>query len=323
MFRYIARRLLYMIPMLLGISIVSFFIMQLAPGSFLDQFRMSPQIRPETLEAMARQFGLDKPPAVQYLIWLKNMVLHGDMGRSFAYNAPVAYLIASRALNTILLTVSASFVAWLIAIPIGIYSAVRQYSVGDRIFSFLSYVGLSIPNFFLALIILYLVVVYRWPLPVGGATSIDYAWMTWSERVVDRIQHLIIPVLVLSTSQVASVSRYMRAQLLDQLHQDYVRTARAKGLPERSVIYKHALRNALNPLITLFGFDLGSILSGAALTEQVTNYPGLGKLILGAVLSRDYWLVMGSLLVGGALLVIGNLVADVLLAVVDPRIRYD
>ena len=323
MCRYIARRLLYLIPMLLGISIVSFFIMQLAPGSFLDQFRMSPQIRPETLEAMARQFGLDQPPLVQYLVWLKNMVFHGDMGRSFSYNAPVAYLIGSRALNTILLTVSASLLAWIIAIPIGIYSAVRQYSVGDRIFSFFSYVGLSIPNFFLALILLYLVVVYQWPLPVGGATSIDYAWMTWPERVVDRIRHLIIPVAVLATSQIASVSRYMRAQLLDQLRQDYVRTARAKGLPERSVIYKHALRNALNPLITLFGFDLGMILSGAALTEQVTNYPGLGKLILGAVLSRDYWLVMGSLLVGGALLVIGNLIADVLLAVSDPRIRYD
>lgn len=323
MFRYIARRLLYLIPMLLGISIVSFFIMQLAPGSFLDQFRMSPQIRPETLEAMARQFGLDKPPVVQYLVWLKNMVLHGDMGRSFSYNAPVAYLIGSRAWNTILLTVSASLVAWLIAIPIGIYSAVRQYSLGDRVFSFISYVGLSIPNFFLALILLYLVVVNQWPLPVGGATSIEYAWMTWPERVVDRIQHLIIPVLVLGTAQMASVSRYMRAQLLDQLHQDYVRTARAKGLRERAVIYKHALRNALNPLITLLGFDLGTILSGAALTEQVTNYPGLGKLILGAVLSRDYWLVMGSLLVGGALLVIGNLVADVLLALVDPRIRYE
>jgi len=157
MFRYIARRLLYLIPMLLGISIVSFFIMQLAPGSFLDQFRMSPQIRPETLEAMARQFGLDQPPLVQYLVWLKNMVFHGDMGRSFSYNAPVAYLIGSRALNTILLTVSASLLAWIIAIPIGIYSAVRQYSVGDRIFSFFSYVGLSIPNFFLALILLYLV----------------------------------------------------------------------------------------------------------------------------------------------------------------------
>lgn len=323
MFQYIVRRLLYIVPMLLGISILSFFVMQLAPGSFLDQFRMSPQINPETLEAMARQYGLDKPPIVQYLIWLKNVVLHGDMGRSFSYNAPVAYLIGSRALNTVILTMSASLFAWLVALPIGIYSAVRQYSVGDRIFSFLSYVGLSIPNFFLALVLLYVVVVYRLPLPVGGATSIEYAWMTGWERFVDRVRHLIIPVLVLGTAQMASVSRYMRAQLLDQLRQDYVRTARAKGLRERAVIYKHAVRNALNPLITLFGFDLGTILSGAALTEQVTNYPGLGKLILGAVLSRDYWLVMGSLMIGGALLVLGNLVADILLALVDPRIRYD
>ncbi|BAS27685.1 ABC transporter permease [Limnochorda pilosa] len=323
MFQYITRRLLYIIPMLIGISILSFFIMQLAPGSFLDQFRMSPQIRPETLEAMARQFGLDKPPLVQYFVWLKNAVFHGDMGRSFSYNAPVTFLIGARALNTIVLTMSASLFAWLLALPIGIYSAVRQYSPGDRAFSFLSYIGLSIPNFFLALILLYLVVVYRLPFPVGGATSIEYAWMSWSERLADRLHHLIIPVVVLGTSQMAAVSRYMRAQLLDQLHQDFVRTARSKGLSERAVIYKHAVRNALNPLITLFGFDLGTILSGAALTEQVTNYPGLGKLILSAVLSRDYWLVMGSLMIGGALLVLGNLVADVLLALADPRIRYD
>jgi len=222
-----------------------------------------------------------------------------------------------------LLTVVSTVLAWLIAIPIGIHSAVNQYSWSDKLLTFVAFLGVAIPSWFFGLLLLYFTVSRGWGFPVGGMTSIDFADFTFWEKVVDLSRHMFLPVVVLTTGSVASLMRYMRSNLLDVLRQDYVTTARAKGLSRRVVIYKHAVRNAINPLITIFGYQLGALLSGAALTEIVMNWPGIGSLMLNAVQGKDYYLVMGNLLIGSIMLIFGNLVADILLAVSDPRIRYE
>ncbi|HOQ74193.1 MAG TPA: ABC transporter permease [Limnochordia bacterium] len=322
MYRYILRRLIYVIPMLLGISSLSFFIMQMAPGDALTTMALSPDVTDEIMEAMRARFWLDQPPYKQYFRWVTQM-FKGDMGHSFLWHAPVTWVIKQRVFNTLLLTVVSLIVAWALAIPIGIHSAVNQYSWSDKLLTFFAFIGVSIPNWFLGLLLLYLNLTRGWGLPIGGMTSIDFAEFTFWEKVVDLARHMVLPVIVLSTGTLASLMRYMRSNLLDVLRQDYVTTARAKGLAERVVIYKHAVRNAINPLITIFGFQLGGILGGASLTEIVMNWPGIGSLMLNAVQGQDYYLVMGNLVIGAIMLILGNLTADVLLAASDPRIRYE
>ncbi|MDD5675771.1 MAG: ABC transporter permease, partial [Chitinivibrionales bacterium] len=215
---------------------------------------------------------------------------------------------------------------WLIALPLGIYAAVHQYSWADRVLSVVSYFGMSLPGFFLALLLMYLVyagsnlpVVSA--LPIGGMVSANYAQLSWTGQMLDRCAHLILPVFILTISSLAGLQRISRGNMLEELRKQYVVTARAKGLPEGRVIYHHALRNAINPLITLFGFELSALLSGAAVLEIIVNWPGLGSLMLAAVRSQDVFLVMGDMLIGGVLLTCGNLIADILLIVVDPRVR--
>lgn len=324
---YILRRLLNLIPLLIGISFLSFSIMYLAPGDFLGELRLNPQVSAETIEMMRAQYGLDQPFLMQYWNWFKEAFpVPGNwsvnLGRSFQFHLPVTTMIGFYALNTILLSLGSALLAWLIAIPIGIYAARRQYSLGDKVLTTFSFMGISIPNFFLALLVLYFVVRWDVPLPVGGATSLGYDELSLWGKIVDRAKHLIIPTVVLATGSTAGLMRYMRSNMLDTMRQDYVRTARSKGLSERIVVYKHALRNAINPLITFFGFEIAALLSGAALTEQVTSYPGLGRLLLTAITANDYHLALGGLMIGGTMLVVGNLIADVLLAWSDPRIRY-
>ncbi len=322
MFRYITRRILYIFPMLLGISTLSFFIMQLAPGNALTTMLMSPDISEEVYNAMLARFWLDQPPHMQYIRWIQQL-FSGDMGHSFLWHAPVLWVIKQRLLNTLLLTSVSLVIGWVIAIPIGIHSAVNQYSWSDKVLTFFAFIGVSLPGWFFGLLLLYLTTVRGWNFPIGGMTSVDFADFTFWEKVVDLSRHMFLPVVVLSTGTIASLMRYMRSNLLDVLRQDYVTTARAKGLSNRVVIYKHAVRNAINPLITIFGFQLGGILGGAALTEIVMNWPGIGSLMLNAVQGLDYYLVMGNLIIGGVMLIMGNLFADVLLAVSDPRIRYE
>ncbi|MDQ7842504.1 MAG: ABC transporter permease [Armatimonadota bacterium] len=321
MLRHIVRRLLQLIPLLLGITVLSFLIIQLSPGDFLAEIRLNPVVSQETVDQMRANFGLDQPLHIQYLRWLSNVV-RGDFGYSFAFQVPVLWLIQSRLLNTLLLNVVALVIAWLVAVPIGIHAATRQYSATDNLFSFIAYIGISTPTFFSGLLLLYLAFVTRL-LPIGGMTSLDYALLPWWGKVLDVARHIIIPASVLAFLAVAGLMRQMRANLLEVLRQDYVRTARSKGLADRVVIYKHAVRNAINPLITLFGLELGGLLSGSAILENVVGWPGLGQLILDAVTRKDLYVVMGSLVIGGVTLVLGNLVADILLAVADPRIRYD
>lgn len=318
---FVARRLLNVIPLLLGVSALTFGVIQLAPGDFLDEMRLNPIVSEQLIAQMRAQFGVDQPVHVQYLKWLRSMV-RLDFGYSFTWNAPVSWLIGTRLLNTLILGVSALVFSWAVAIPIGIYSATRQYSLGDSVFSVVAFLGVSIPNFFLALLLLLLAARTGW-LPVGSMTSIEFAFFTPWQKVLDVARHAIIPTVVLGTAGMAFLMRQTRAQMLEVLRQEYVKTARAKGLAEHVVIVRHAFRNAVNPLITILGFELGAILSGAALTETVVGWPGLGSLILDAVIRRDVYLVMAALMIGTFLLIIGNLVADLLLALSDPRIRYD
>jgi len=313
--------MLQLIPMLLGITVMSFVIIQLSPGDFLAEIRLNPIVSQETVDRMRTNFGLDQPLHVQYLRWLTNIV-RGDFGYSFAYQVPVLWLVRSRLFNTLLLNIIALIVAWAIGIPIGIHAATHQYSWSDNLLSLFSYVGISTPTFFSGLLLLFVAFKTGW-LPIGGMTSLDYDLFPWYGKAFDVARHLVIPVMVLGVLAVAGLTRQMRANLLEVLRQDYVKTARAKGLAERVVVNKHAVRNAINPLITIFGFELGGLLSGSAILEVVIGWPGLGQLILDAVVRKDLYVVMGSLVIGGVTLVLGNLIADILLAYSDPRIRYD
>ena len=318
---YILKRLLHMIPLLLGITFFSFMIISLAPGDFLTTMSQNPQITEETIEGLRAKFGLDQPWYIQYAKWLWN-VIHLDFGYSFANQVPVFTLIGQRMFNTFILALSAALFAWGLSIPLGIISAVKQNTWIDRSASFVSFVGLSIPEVFFALIMVFFAAKTGW-FPIGGMKSIDFEYMSYPMQIIDLLHHLILPTIVLGSISMAGRMRQMRANLLDTLLQDYVQTARAKGLSERTVIFKHALRNAINPLITLFGFTLAHLLSGAFLVEVVMSWPGLGRLTLDALFARDLYLVMGSLVMASVMLILGNLIADILLALSDPRIQYE
>src|ERR1700730_9302094 len=324
MSRYIGRRLILLGPLLVGITFVSWAAIQLAPGSgdyFQSLVLQYPQISPATIAGLRARFGMDQAPWIQYFRWLWNIV-HLDFGLSFAYQVPVTWLIGTRALNTLLLSMTSLVAAWVIAIPLGIYSAVHQYSITDGLLSAGAFVAISVPSFFSALLLLY-AAYWSHLLPLQGLTSVNYDSLSWGGKILDMAWHLVLPTIALGVFSVGGLMRYMRTNLLEVLRADYVKTARSKGVPERRLICRHAVRNAINPLVTLFGFELGGLLSGAAFVENILGYPGLGRLVLEAVLKKDVFVVMGSLLMGSVLLILGNLTADVLLALVDPRIRYD
>jgi peptide/nickel transport system permease protein len=319
------RRTLISIPQLLLISFITFLLIDLAPGDVLARYRFDPRIRPETVQQIEAKFHFDKPIIVQYGHWLVRL-LHFDLGYSFSRDAPVANVIGERLFNTFLLSFFSILFTWLIAVPLGVYAAVRQYSIGDRIMSFISYFGMSLPTFFLALVLMFIVFQFRdipviGAIPIGGMISSGYENMSFIQKMGDRAAHLVLPVFVLTISALAGLQRISRGNMLEELRKQYITTARAKGLPENKVVYKHALRNSINPLITLFGLEFSALLSGAALLENVINWPGLGKLMLEAVRSQDTFLVMGSMLMGGIMLIVGNVIADILLAIADPRVR--
>jgi peptide/nickel transport system permease protein len=296
--------------------------MHLAPGDFLSQLEINPQISPETIASMRERFGLDRPWPVQYLLWLKNIFLKHDFGESFSRHQPVFQVLAPAAGNSLVLALAAALVTWLVALPLGILAAVKQNTWVDRAASLVAVLGISVPEVFLALLVLFMAARTGW-FPLGGMVSLDHDSLSWSGKVWDRLHHLILPALVLATVPLASRMRQMRASLLEVLRADYVTTARAKGLSESRVVLKHAVRNALNPLVTLFGYTLGGLLSGAFLVEVILSWPGLGRVTIDALLSRDLYLIMGSVLMASGVLVLGNLVADLLLLAVDPRLRSE
>lgn len=322
MWTYIARRFLQIIPLLLGISALTFLLLQLAPGDFLNQMAENPAISAETIEAMRRRFGLDRPWYVQYAIYLRNVGLHFDFGQSFSRHQPVFTVLAEGLGNTLLLATAAALVTWLLAIPLGVLAAVRQHSWVDRVLSVVAFVWLSIPEILSGLLLLMLAARTGW-FPVGGMRSIDHDELSMWGRTLDLAWHLFLPALVVGLVPLASRMRQMRGSLLDVLRLDFVTTARAKGLDERIVVFKHALRNALNPMITLFGYTLGALVSGSFIVEIIFSWPGLGRITLDAILTQDQYLVMGSVLMASVVLILGNLIADILLAVADPRINYD
>lgn len=320
---YVVKRLLQALLTLLLASALSFFIIQLAPGDYLDTLRQNPQIDEQTLKNLEVQFGLDKSPIEQYFLWLRQIVTKGDFGRSFAYQRSVTSLLWERIPNTVLLSLSSMLVTWAIAIPLGIIGAVEQNQGSDRVLRVISYIGQGFPTLITGLLLLTFAQNTSPLFPIGGMTSIDHADLTPIGKVLDVAWHMILPTLALSITSFAGLQRIMRGELLDVLRQDYIQTARAKGLPENRVIYVHALRNAVNPLVTLLGFEFAGLLGGAFITENFFNWPGLGRLILQAVTARDLYLVMASLMMGGVMLIIGNLLADLLLRAVDPRIKLE
>jgi peptide/nickel transport system permease protein len=286
-------------------------------------------MRADVIAQMRANFGLDQPLPIRYVKWLGALV-RGDFGYSFTHGRPVAAVIGDMLPNTILLSVAALFVAFVIGILIGIVQAVRQYSLADQSLSVIALFFYSMPSFWLALMMiltfaLFARNVWEWPIyfPPSGTRSIDYAAMGIGEKVVDRLRYLVLPVTSLSLVLAAGIARYTRGSMLEVVRQDYVRTARAKGLPERTVVFKHALRNALIPVITLLGLYLPVLFSGTVFIETVFAWPGMGRTIVEAIGTRDYPVVMATSLIFACLVVAGNLVADVLYAVVDPRIRYD
>ena len=318
---YIIRRVLISIPLLLGISLLTFFLMQATPGNFFDTLKMDPQVSPDTIARYEKIYHLDRPLLAQYFYWLKN-IISGDLGYSFFYNCPVSRIMQERLWNTFILSLAGLVVTWAVAIPLGILAAMNRNRWLDRVLSFFSFCGLSIPSFFLAMILLY-AGFSTGALPLGGIHGVNYQQLNPVSRFVDLVLHLMIPTIALSLGAIASLQRVMRGNLLEVLRQQYILSARAKGLPEHRVFYGHALRNAINPLITIFGYHLSDLLSGAALIEIICNWPGIGALMLTAVRAKDVYLVMSDVMMSGVLLLLGNLLADILLAMSDPRIRYD
>ena len=320
---YIGKRLLQALLTLLLASALCFTITQLAPGDYLDNLSNNPQISPETLDQLREQFLLDKSPLEQYWYWLSQIVTRGNFGFSFANQRSVTSLLIERVPATLLLAFSSLILTWIIGIPLGIIGAVNQNRFTDRFLQVISYTGQGFPSFITALLLLFLAQKTSPLFPVGGMTSINFPDLSPLGKIADIAWHSILPTLALSITSFAGLQRLMRGQLLDVLRQDYIQTARAKGLPENRVIYVHALRNAINPLITLLGFEFASLLGGAFIAETFFNWPGLGKLILQAVQQQDLYLVMASLMMGAVMLIIGNLLADLLLKAVDPRIKLE
>ncbi len=320
---YIIKRLSQGALTLVLASALCFFIVELAPGDYLDTLKENPQITPERIAELTQQFGLDKPPIIQYFRWLWRIVTRFDFGESFVYFRSVSSLLVERIPATLLLALSSFILTWAIAIPLGMLSAVKQNTAVDKVLRVLSYFGQGFPSFITALIFLIIAQLLSPIFPVGGMTSINHDELSVLGKILDISWHMVLPTIALSITSFAGLQRLTRGQLLDVLRQDYIQTARAKGLPENKVIYVHALRNAINPLITLLGFEFASLLGGSFIAEFFFNWPGLGTLTLQAVTAQDKYLVMASLMMGATMLIVGNLLADLLLKTVDPRIKLE
>jgi peptide/nickel transport system permease protein len=317
MAKYIIKRILQAIPLLIFITIISFLIITLAPGDPATMFINPEKIGHVDLNLIRHNMGLDQPLPIRYLIWLKNLVT-GDFGTSFFSSRPVLQTLFEALPNTIVLSLSAMIIAVLVAIPAGIISAVKRGTVFDYIFSTISFIGVSIPSFWFGLMLLLLFGAKLHWLPIGGMRE-NYDALVLS----DRLRHLILPAVVLGMGSMSVYMRFMRGAMLEVINQDYIRTARSKGLSERVVIIKHALRNALMPMITLLGFLIPELIGGAAIVESVFSWPGVGRIIIDANFRRDYPIIMGNLVFVSTLVVIGSLVADVLYGIADPRIKYN
>ena len=322
MLSYALRRTLTIIPTLLLVSVVCFIVIQLQPGSFTDRYLEDPRMNPATVARLKAQLGLDRPLYEQYGRWVWGIVTRGDFGFSFLANRPVTGMIGELLVWTVVIAGLTMLFSWLVAIPLGIYTALRRNGFTDAVASFVGYIGLAVPDFLVALLLISLVLNLGGT-NVGGLFSPQYIDAPWSwARFLDFLNHLWIPILAVGTAGVAVVMRQMRANLLDVLGADYVRTARAKGLKEGVVTRRHAVRNAINPLISLAGLSLPELINGTIIVSIVLNLPTIGPLLYNSLLSKDQYVAMTLLLMSSLLLMIGNLLADLALAWADPRIRY-
>ncbi len=317
--RFFLRRIAHGAFLLVGVSILSFALIELAPGDFFTEMRLNPQLSAETLAGLRQQYGLDQPLPVRYLHWARS-VARGEFGFSFAYNAPVAPLLWLRARNTLLLTAPAALFAWLIAVPIGVGSAARRNKWDDKIVSGGITALLAIPELLLALGFL-LISLRTGYLPTGGMLSVGFSELGWWEKFKDITAHLAVPVAVLTLGSLPILVRHVRATMLEVLQSPFINAARAHGISPRRLLFRHALPAALNPLISLFGFSIAGLLSASLLVEIVVSWPGLGPLLLEAILGRDLYVVVGAILFSTMFLVVGTLVSDLLLFAADPRIR--
>ncbi len=313
---HILRRLIFAIPLLLGITVISFTIIHMAPGDPVLRF-VSPDTSGADLERMRENLGLNQPLPVQYVKWLGKLV-QGDFGNSLVDGQPVLEKIMERLPATLELSIVALTLALVIAIPVGVIAATKQYSVFDYVSTFFAFIGISIPDFWFGLLMMML-----FSIKLGWLPAIGRGPTTGEVTLLLRIKHLIMPSFVLALSSTAGFTRYVRSSMLEVVRQDYIRTARSKGLSEKIIIYKHALRNALIPVVTLLGLSLPVLVSGSAIVENLFAWPGMGRLFVQSAFTRDYTVIMGTLLMSSTLVVLGNLLSDVLYALVDPRIKYN
>jgi peptide/nickel transport system permease protein len=321
MLSYIFKRLLLMIPILFGITLISFGVIHLAPGGPVEvETEMAMKASAEARERLIRLYGLDRPVHIQYLDWLGRF-LTMDFGTSFVDGKKVVDKIKERIPITLTINVLSLLLIMSIAIPIGVLSATRQYSLFDKLTTIFVFVGFSTPTFWLALIMMIIFGVTLGWLPISGIQSIDVSGMTKLERLMDWAKHLILPVGLSAFGGIAGLSRYSRSSMLEVIRQDYIRTARAKGLKESDVIVHHALRNALMPVVTILGLSVPGLIGGSVIFETIFAIPGMGQLFYASAMARDYPTIMGILVIGAVLTLIGNLIADISYALVDPRIR--
>lgn len=319
---YTIRRILVILPTLFLVSVVSFGVIQLQPGSFTDRYLEDPRISREAAARIQAQLGLDRPPHEQYLRWVGGIVTRGDFGYSFFANRPVVSMIGELLGWTLLVAGLTMLFSWLVAIPLGIYTAVNRNGFTDGLASFVGYIGLAVPDFLVALLLISLVL-NTGGTQVGGLFSPQFVDAPWSlAKLLDFFNHLWIPVLAVGTSGIAVLMRQMRANLLDVLSADYIRTAKAKGVKERAVTYRHAVRNAINPLISIAGLSLPELINGTIIVSIVLNLPTIGPLLFDSLMAKDQYVAMTLLLLSSLLLMVGNLLADLALAWADPRIRY-
>lgn len=323
MAQYLLKRLIMMVPLLFGITLITFLMVHLAPGEPVEmQIAMNPKVTAEARERLRKFYGLDKPLPVQYVIWVKKLAML-DFGRSFAPdNRPVVDKVRERIPVTLSLNIISLLLEFGLAIPIGILAAIRRDTLFDKGMTVFVFIGFAVPTFWLALISMYLFGVRLGWLPISGLHSMGSENFTLIHWFMDMLKHLILPVSVAAFGSLAALSRYMRSTMLDVIRQDYITTARAKGLPERTVILRHALRNALLPVITLLGLSVPGLIGGSVIFETIYAIPGMGQLFYNGVMARDYPLVMGILVIGAGLTLIGNLLADLGYALADPRIRH-
>lgn len=318
---YIAKRLIMMVPILFGITLITFIVIHLAPGGPVEvQTEMQLKASAQARENLKRLYGLDKPLHIQYLDWLKRLTRF-DFGRSFVDGRDVIEKIAERIPITLSINIISLLLIIVTAIPIGIISATKRHSLFDKISTVSVFIGFSTPTFWLALMLMILFGVNLGVLPISGIHSLDVSEMSLFERVIDLAKHLILPVSVSAFGGIAGLSRYSRSSMLEVIRQDYIRTARAKGLPESQVIFRHAFRNALMPVITILGLSIPGLIGGGVIFETIFSIPGMGQLFYSSAMSRDYPTIMGILVIVSILTLIGNLIADLSYAIVDPRIR--